>query len=59
MNRKAGQLRILHVTGLLNRGGAEVMITDLMRSLQGRAHFDFLVNYEKRKGISKGTSILL
>lgn len=45
-------LRILHVTGTMNRGGAEVMLMDLFRHKSKDVVYDFLVN-RKRKDMGK------
>lgn len=37
-------LKILQVTGTMNRGGAEVMLMDILRNKPADIHFDFLVN---------------
>jgi glycosyltransferase EpsF len=50
----ANKLKVLHVTGAMNRGGAEVMLMDIFRHISPDIHFDFLVNYKKKQGIVKG-----
>lgn len=52
MNKKT--LKVLHVTGAMNRGGAEVMLMDIYRHISNNVHFDFLVNYKINTGIQKG-----
>jgi glycosyltransferase EpsF len=47
-------IRVLHVTGAMNRGGAEVMLMDIFRNIGPQFHFDFLINYNKKKGIVAG-----
>lgn len=47
-------IKILHVTGAMNRGGAEVMLMDIFRKIGPQFHFDFLINYNKKKGIVEG-----
>lgn len=47
-------IKILHVTGSMNRGGTEVMIMDLLKNRSIGIHFDFLVHFNAKKGISKG-----
>ena len=37
-------LKVLQVTGTMNRGGAEVMLMDILRNKPDNVHFDFLVN---------------
>jgi glycosyltransferase EpsF len=51
MKRK---LHVLQVTGAMNRGGAEVMLMDIFRNIGPQFHFDFLINYNKKKGIVEG-----
>lgn len=48
------KIKILHVTGTMNRGGAEIMLMDLFRNVSDHLQFDFLVNFKKSKGIEKG-----
>jgi len=48
------KIHVLQVTGTMNRGGAEVMLMDIYRNISKDIHFDFLVNYNLKKGISKG-----
>jgi len=48
------KIKILHVTGAMNRGGAEVMLMDIYRNISEDFHFDFLVNYKIKNGIIKG-----
>lgn len=47
-------IKVLQVTGAMNRGGAEVMIMDVFRNISSDVHFDFLINYNKNSGIVKG-----
>ena len=47
-------IKVLQVTGAMNRGGAEVMIMDIFRNISSAVHFDFLVNYNQKTGIVKG-----
>lgn len=47
-------MKVLQVTGAMNRGGAEVMLMDIYRNISKDFHFDFLVNYKLNKGIRKG-----
>src|SRR5690606_33413665 len=47
-------IKVLHITGVMNRGGAEVMLMDLYRNMPSDVHFDFLVNYRKKGGLPKG-----
>lgn len=49
------KIKVLHVTGTMNRGGAEVMLMDLFRNIsKDFFHFDFLINYNLKKGITAG-----
>lgn len=52
MNKKI--IKVLQVTGAMNRGGAEVMLMDIYRNISRDVHFDFLVNYKLKEGILKG-----
>ncbi len=47
-------VRVLHVVGSMNRGGAEVMLMDVTRNKSSNFHFDFLVNYNTKQGITEG-----
>lgn len=47
-------IKVLHVTGAMNRGGAEVMLMDLYRNIPVGIHFDFLINFRKKEGITIG-----
>ncbi|RDI58372.1 glycosyltransferase [Flavobacterium glaciei] len=47
-------IKVLHVTGAMNRGGAEVMLMDIFRNISKDVHFDFLVNHKKKSGITSG-----
>ena len=45
-----GQIRVLHVLGGLNVGGAECRIIDLYRNMdRDKIQFDFLVHYPPDK----------
>lgn len=48
-------LKVLQVTGTMNRGGAEMMLMDILRNKPDDVHFDFLVNNPpedlERKGV--------
>ena len=46
--------KVLHITGTMNMGGAEVMLMDFLRYKSNNLHFDFLVNYNKNTGIVDG-----
>jgi glycosyltransferase EpsF len=35
-------MKVLQVTGTMNRGGAEVMLMDILRNKPDDVHFDFL-----------------
>jgi glycosyltransferase EpsF len=48
------KVKVLHVTGAMNRGGAEVMIMNVFRNISENCHFDFLINYNKTTGKVKG-----
>ncbi|AMC10858.1 hypothetical protein Lupro_06200 [Lutibacter profundi] len=48
------KLKVLHVTGAMNRGGAEVMLMDIFRHISPDIQFDFLINYKLKEGIVKG-----
>ena len=48
-------LKVLQVVGTMNRGGAEVMLMDILRNKPQDVHFDFLINNPpedlKRQGV--------
>ena len=47
------QIRILHVLGRLDRGGAETMVMNLYRLLDtGRIQFDFVIHTDEKWGIA-------
>jgi glycosyltransferase EpsF len=48
------KIKVLQVTGTMNRGGAEVMLMDIYRNISADVHFDFLINYKVKAGILKG-----
>ena len=48
------KIKILHVTGAMNRGGAEVMLMDIYRNISTTFQFDFLVNYKIKEGVVQG-----
>lgn len=48
------KIKVLHITGAMNRGGAEVMLMDIYKNISEDFHFDFLVNYKIKNGIIKG-----
>lgn len=48
------KIKVLQVTGAMNRGGAEVMLMDIYRNISKDTRFDFLVNYKLKDGIVKG-----
>ena len=48
------KIKVLQITGVMNRGGAEVMLMDIYRNISKDVHFDFLVNYKTKKGVQKG-----
>lgn len=41
-------MKVLQVTGTMNRGGAEVMLMDILRNKPDDVHFDFLINNDPR-----------
>lgn len=41
-------MKVLQVTGTMNRGGAEVMLMDILRNKSDDVHFDFLINNDPR-----------
>ena len=47
-------MKVLHVTGLMNRGGAEVLIMDFLRYKTNDIQFDFLIHQTKLNDIQKG-----
>lgn len=47
-------MKILHVTGALNMGGAEVMLMDFLRFKSDDVHLDFVINHHVKLGIPKG-----
>jgi glycosyltransferase EpsF len=47
-------IKVLHVVGSMNRGGAEVMLMDIYRNISNDFHFNFLINYKTKQGILKG-----
>jgi len=48
------KIHVLQVVGVMNRGGAEVMLMDIFRNISNETKFSFLVNYKVKKGIVKG-----
>lgn len=48
------KIKVLQITGAMNRGGAEVMLMDIYRNISKDVHFDFLVNYKLKEGVLKG-----
>ncbi len=47
-------MKVLQVTGLMNRGGAEAMLMDILRNKPNDVHFDFLINNHPRNLKEKG-----
>lgn len=47
-------LHVLHVTGTMNRGGAEVMLMDIFRNISPDVRFDFLINAKKSDPTPRG-----
>jgi glycosyltransferase EpsF len=47
-------IKVLHVVGSMNLGGAEVMLMDIYRNISNDVHFDFLINYKIKTGIKEG-----
>ena len=48
------KIKVLHVVGAMNRGGAEVMLMDIYRNISNVFHFNFLVNYKLKRGVIQG-----
>lgn len=48
------KIKVLHVTGAMNRGGAEVMLMDIFRHISAHFQFDFLINYKIKDGNTTG-----
>jgi glycosyltransferase EpsF len=48
-------LKVLQVTGLMNRGGAEAMLMDILRNKSHDVHFDFLINNDPRNLTDEGS----
>ena len=48
-------IKVLQVVGTMNRGGAEVMLMDILRNKPDGIHFDFLVNNPPNDLYRKGT----
>jgi glycosyltransferase EpsF len=48
------KIKVLHVTGKMDVGGAEVMLMDLMRSKSEVFQFDFLINVRNTEENNKG-----
>lgn len=48
------KIKVLQITGAMNRGGAEVMLMNIYRNISKDVHFDFLVNYKLKEGVLKG-----
>ena len=51
MKRK---IKIMQVVGIMNRGGTEVMLMEILKNLNEEMDICFLVNYKKKDGIPKG-----
>lgn len=51
---KKKKIKVLHVVGTMNTGGAEIMLMDIYRNISPNMEFDFLVNIKANKGIPKG-----
>ena len=45
--------KVLHVTGTMNRGGAEVMIMDLLENKSNNITYNFLIHYKKNTIIKR------
>jgi glycosyltransferase EpsF len=54
MGKEVEKLKVLHVVGTMNTGGAEIMLMDIYRNISPSIEFDFLVNIKANKGIPKG-----
>ena len=48
------KIKVTHVVGAMNRGGAEVMLMDVFRNMTNDFQFNFLVNYKVKSGIVEG-----
>ena len=48
------KIKVLHIVGTMNRGGAEVMLMDIHRNISDKFHFDFLINYRSQSGKPNG-----
>lgn len=48
------QIRVLQVVGVMNRGGAEVMLMDIFRHTPQGVQFDFLVNSKTKEQATRG-----
>lgn len=48
-------LKVLEVTGVMNRGGAEAMLMDVVRYAPADVRIDFVVNYDPRGPVPEGS----
>ncbi|MGR7813248.1 glycosyltransferase [Lacinutrix undariae] len=48
------KMKVTHVVGAMNRGGAEVMLMDIFRNMSNDFQLHFLVNYKVKSGIVAG-----
>ena len=48
------KLNVMQVVGVMNRGGAEVMVMDIYRNISKDINFDFIINYKPKVGIING-----
>ena len=46
--------KIIQVVGVLNRGGAELMLLDIAKNISNKYKLIFLVNYKKKSGPKEG-----
>lgn len=48
------KINVMQVVGVMNRGGAEVMVMDIYRKISEDINFNFLINYKPKAGIVNG-----
>lgn len=48
-------LKVLQVVGVMNRGGAEAMLMDILRNKPENVHFDFLINNDPARLTDEGS----
>ncbi|NYE03859.1 glycosyltransferase EpsF [Bacillus niacini] len=54
MSTEREKIKVLHVVGTMNTGGAEIMLMDIYRNISANVEFDFLVNVKANKDLPKG-----